>query len=117
MHIPKNYFQDRFILLFLSCSLFAVILNSLLTLLRLDNSRGSYIVQYRGNLGLSAYKTGDSSTFIALVIFGLLIFGFQIALSMKAYKIRRSVAIAISALCLLLLIFTIIVSNALLALR
>lgn len=117
MHIPKKYFQDRFILLFLSCSLFAVVLNSLLTLLRLDSSRGSYIVQYRGNLGLSAYKSGDSSTFLALVVFGLMIFGFQILLSIKAYNIRRSVAIAISALCLLLILLTIIVSNALLALR
>lgn len=117
MHIPKNYFQDRYVLLFLSCSLFAVVLNSLLTLLRLDSSRGSYIVQYRANLGLSAYKTGDRSTFIALVVFGLMIFGFQILFSIKAYKISRSIAVTVLVLCLLLIILTMIVSNALLALR
>lgn len=117
MHIPKKYFHDRIILLLISCSLFTVVLNTLLTVLRLDSSRGSYIVQYRGNLGLSAYKAGDKSTFYSLVIFCILIFVFQILLSIKAFNIRRSYAITISALSLLLLILALIVSNSLLALR
>lgn len=117
MHIPKKYFHDRLILLLLSTSLFVTVFNTLLTLLRLDSSRGSYIVQYRGNLGLSAYKAGDSSTFIGFIIFGFIIFVFQVLLSVKAYKIRRQYAIAVSVLCLLLLILTLIVSNSLLALR
>ncbi len=117
MHIPKTYFHDRLILLLLSCSLFVTVLNTLLTLLRLDSSRGSYIVQYRGNLGLSAYKAGDSTTFIAFVIFGLMIFAFQIILGMRVYKIHRQYAVIVSALSLLLLVLTLIVSNSLLALR
>lgn len=115
--IPKNYFHDRIILLLLSSSLFVTVLTSLLTLLRLDSSRGSYIVQYRGNLGLSAYKAGGSSTFFAFVIFALMIFALQVLLSMRAYKISRQYAVVISALCLLLLVLTLIVSNSLLALR
>lgn len=117
MHIPKKYFHDRLILFLLSCSSFTVALIILRTLFRLDSSRGSYIVQYRGNLGLSAYKAGDSSTFIAFVIFGIMIFAFQILLGAKAYKIHRYYAIVISALCLLLLVMTLIISNSLLALR
>lgn len=117
MHIPKNFFHDRLILLLLSSSAFAAILNAILILLRLDSSRGSYIVQYRGNLGLSAYKAGDSTTFITFVAFGFIVLFVQIVLSMKAYTIKRQYSIIVSVLSLLLLLLTIIVSNSLLALR
>jgi hypothetical protein len=117
MHIPKNYFHDRLILLLLSSSAFLALLNAVLILLRLDSSRGSYIVQFRGNLGLSAYKAGDASTFISFVIFGLLVLAIQVVLSMRAFNIRRQYAVVICALSLLLIILTIVVSNALLTLR
>lgn len=117
MHIPKNYFHDRVILLLLSTGVFAAILNTLLILLRLDGSRGSYIIQYRSNLGLSAYKAGDGTTFISFIVFGLLMLVLQVVLSIKAFKIRRLYAVVVSALCLFLLVLTIIVSNTLLALR
>ena len=57
----KKFFHDRWILLLLSASLFVTVFNTLAILSRLDSSRGSYIVQYRDNLGLGAYKAGDSS--------------------------------------------------------
>lgn len=114
---PKKFFHDRWILLILSASLFVTVFNTLITLLRLDSSRGSYIVQYRGNLGLGAYKAGGSSTFLMFIIFGIMIFLFQIILSKRAYKINRQYSIVISSLCLLLLVLTLLVSNSLLALR
>lgn len=117
MQIPKNYFHDRLILLFLSASTFFALLNAVLILLRLDSSRGTYIVQYRANLGLSALKAGDSTTFIAFVMFGFIVLGFQVVLSMRAFSIHRQYALVLSSLCLLLLILSIIVSNALLTLR
>lgn len=113
----KKFFHDRWILLLLSASLFVTVFNTLAILLRLDSSRGSYIVQYRDNLGLGAYKAGDSSTFWLFIIFGIMIFVFQILLSRRAYKMHRQYAIVISALCLLLLVLTLLVSNSLLALR
>lgn len=117
MSAEKNFFHDRLILLLLSSSAFAAILNAILILLRLDSSRGSYIVQYRGNLGISAYKAGDSATFITFIIFGFAIFAAQFFLSKKAYVIKRQYAVVISVLSLLLILLAIIVSNSLLALR
>jgi hypothetical protein len=117
MHIPKNFFHDRLILLLLTSSAFAAILNAILILLRLDSSRGTYIVQYRANLGISAYRPGDSTTFLTFVLFGFVIFAAQLFLSMRAYQIKRAYAVVISALSLLLILLAIIVSNSLLALR
>lgn len=117
MHTSKNYFHDRLILLMLSTSTFLTLLNTILILFRLDSSRGSYIVQYRANLSLSAFKAGDSSTFWAFVGFGFIVLAFQLLLSMKAFHFNRSFAVTISALGVLLLVLCLIVSNALLALR
>lgn len=117
MHIPKNFFHDRLILLLLTSSAFAAVLSAILILLRLDSSRGTYIVQYRANLGISAYRPGDSTTFLTFVLFGFVIFGAQLFLSMRAYQIKRAYAVTVSALSLLLIVLTIIVSNSLLALR
>lgn len=117
MHIPKKYFHDRLILLLLSASTFFALLNAVLILFRLDSSRGTYIVQYRANLGLSAYKAGDSTTFISFVLFGFLILGLQVVLSMRIFNVHRQYAVVVSVLSLLLLILSIVVSNALLTLR
>lgn len=114
MHIPKNYFHDRLVLLLLSVSTFAALLNTVLIFLRLDNSKTSYIIQYRANLGLGAYKSGDATTFWSFALFGLLILAIEVILSMRAFPIRRQYAIAICSLSLLLLVLSIVVSSALL---
>lgn len=115
--VPKKIYHDRLMLLLYSISLFVAILTIVLIILRLDSSRGSYIVQYRDNLGLGAYKAGTSSTFLEFIAFTILVFGFQVILSIKAYRVHRYYAVAIASLGLLLLILTAVVSNALLVLR
>lgn len=118
MQIPKRYFHDRLVLLLLSVNTFLTVLNSVLILLRMDSSRAdSYIVQYRSNLGLSAFKAGGSSTFYSFILFGLLTLAFSIILSMRVYPFHRQFAVVILSLGLLLLVLAMIVSNALLVLR
>lgn len=118
MEISKQYFHDRLVLLLLSCNTFLALLNGLLILLRLDSSRGdSYIVQYRANFGLSAFKAGGSSTFISFILFGLIIVVLSTLLSMRVHSFHRQFSVVILGLCLLLLVLTLIVSNALLVLR
>ena len=118
MQIPKRYFHDRLVLLLLSVNTFLAVLNSILVLLRMDSSRAdSYIVQYRANLGLSAFKAGGSSTFLSFMLFSLITLAFSVLLSMRVYPFHRQFAVAILALGLLLLTLAIIISNALLVLR
>jgi hypothetical protein len=118
MHIPKNYFHDRTVLLLLSINTFLALLGSALIVLRLDTSRpDGYIVQYRANLGLSAFKSGDSSALLSFVLFALLVLAFHTILSMRVYHVRKHFSIAVLAMGLLLLTLSTIVSNALLVLR
>lgn len=118
MASSKKYFHDHYVLLLLSINAFLAIAGSIIILLRLSTSHGSsYIVQYRPSLGINAYQSGSVVELISFVAFALLVLVIHSVLSMRAYKIHRQLAIAILGLGILLLLLTIIISNALLVLR
>ncbi len=118
MHIPKNYLHDRLILLLLTVNAFLAGLMSLLILLRLDSSKAeSYIVQYRANLGVNSFKSGDGSTFITFIIFVIFVVVMHVLLSMRVYTQHRRYAVIVLCLGLLLLVMALFVSNALLVQR
>lgn len=118
MHIPKNYLHDRLVLLLLTVNAFLAGLMSLLILLRLDSSKAeSYIVQYRANLGVNSFKSGDGSTFITFIVFAIFVVVMHTLLSMRVYAQHRRYAIIVLSLGLLLLVMALFVSNALLVQR
>lgn len=118
MATPKSYFHDHLVLLLLSINAFLAVAGSILILVRLSTSHGTgYIVQYRSNLGISAFKTGSVVEIISFVIFLLLMLALQTTLSQRTYHINRQLALTILALGMLLLMLAIIISNALLVLR
>ena len=118
MATEKRYFHDRVILLLLSVSIFLVLLISALVLLRLDGNRGGgYIIQYRANLGISAFQTGRVSELLAFMVFAPLVAAVHGVLSARIYATSRQFAICFLSLGVLLLVLALIVSNALLVLR
>jgi len=117
MTIPKQYLHDRFLLLLNSVNIFLTLLLIILTLLRLDSSHSSYIVQYRANVTIDAFKSGSSSEFYGFIVFGLMVLVFHAVISLRAYLIHRQLAAVILALGTFLLVLALIVSNALLVLR
>lgn len=117
MQIPKKFFHDRAVLLLLSINTFLALLGVLLILLRLDAGQDGYIVEYRSNLGLSAFKSGGAGTFFSFIIFYVLVLAFHTFLSIRVYDIRRRLSLTVLGFGLLLLLLAVIVSNALLVLR
>jgi len=118
MPATRKYFHDKVILLLLSANFFMAFLSSVLILLRLGDGRANnYIVQYRSDLGLSAYKTGTISGLLEFVLFILIVLAVHLVLSIRAYNIERQLSIIILSMGLLLLVIATIVSNALLVLR
>lgn len=116
--IPKNYFHDRIVLLLLSINTFITLLGSVLILLRLNSSHPeSYIVQYRSNLGLDAFTRGNSVPILSFMVFSVAILVFHTILSKRVYHLRRHFSLAILGLASLLLVISVIVSNALLVYR
>lgn len=118
MPAAKRYFQDRVVLLLLSINAFLALLAVLSVLFRMQGIGSSgYIVQYRADLGISAFKTGSSLTIVSFIGFALLVFAVHTSLSLRTYHIRKQLSVVILGLGTLLLVLGIIVSNALLALH
>ena len=118
MATPKKYFHDHLVLLLLSVNVFLALAGSIFTLLRLSTSQGTgYIVEYRSSLGTDAFHTGSVIDLISFVAFAAAVLAVHVILSLRAYQIHRQLAIVILCLGILLLALSVIISNALLALR
>lgn len=118
MHTPKKYIHDRVVLLLLTANTFFAVLTSVLILLNLDSSRTEgYIVQFRPSLGLSAYYKGNSLGVLSFAVFALFVLVFHTFLSIKVYRLRRNFSVVILGMGLLLILLSLVISNALLLLR
>lgn len=117
--IPKKFFHDKVVLLLLSANVFLAFLCILLIFLRLNFGQDAegYIVEYRSSLGISAFKVGGVSGLLSFGAFAFLLMAFNAILSVRTYKVRRELSLAVLAAGVFLLILTIIVSNALMALH
>lgn len=121
MATPKKYFHDHVVLLLLSVDAFLTLLASAFVLLRLSSGHGNgYIVQCRdcsNPLAINKFTTGSVAELLSFIAFAFLVLAVHTVLSMRAYHIHRQLAITILGLGILLLVLTIIISNALLMLR
>ena len=119
MPMSKKYLHDKLVLLLLSANIFLGFISTILIFLRLNVGQGGegYIVEYRSNLGISAFKTGNITTILSFVGFILLTVILAILLSIRTYRVRRELALGILMLSGLLLILSIIISNALMVLH
>lgn len=118
MATPKKYIHDRVVLGLLTANTFFAALTTVLILLRLDSGRTeSYIVQYRPSLGLSRYFKGDAIGIISFAVFAVLVLVFHTFLSIKVYRIRRTFALTILGMGLLLILLSLVISYSLLLLR
>jgi hypothetical protein len=113
----KKYFHDRIVLLLLSTNVFFALLATAAILFRLSGAHNSgFIAEYRSNLGLSAFRPGNSLTFVSFIVFVGLVAFFHAFLSRKVYHLSRHFALAVLGLGTMLIVFATIVSNALLGL-
>lgn len=104
-------------MLLLGVNAFLAVLTILSVLFRLQGSGDGYIVQYRANLGISAFKTGDVSQILSFAAFAVFVLAFHSVLSWRTYHLHRQLAVLILALGTLLLLLGALVSNALLTLH
>lgn len=118
MATQKHFLQDRTALLLVSGAAFLTLAAIILILLKIGGGQSTnYIVSYRASLGIDRYTTGTVRDIISFVVAAVLIFGLSVTLSYRSYKVRRELALVVLVLTFPLLLFLIVVSNALLVLR
>lgn len=113
----RTFFHDRLVLLLLTLNSFLLVLIVATILLRLGDTSEGYIVQYRSNLGLDAFKVGGIKDILSFIPFAAVVFAFQLVIGMRMYHVRSRITHIILLLTSLTLILTLIVSYALLGLR
>ena len=105
-------------LLLLTVNAFLAFFATSFVFLKLSSSQSnSYIVQYRSNLGVSAFHTGGVSEIVSFGIFALLVLAINVYLSIRTYSINRNLSVVILSIGVLLTALDIIVSNSLLMLH
>jgi hypothetical protein len=117
MTIPKQYFRDHVILLTNAVNAFLTLLTVVFLVSRLASTHSSYIVQYRQAGEAGSFTAGTVWQLIGFGIFAVLVLVANTILSMRLYQIHRQLAAAVLGMASLLLIFGLVVSNALLVLR
>ncbi len=119
MQTTQKYLHDKLVLLLVSSNVFLGFLCMILVFLSLGLGQGGsgYIVQYRSNLGISAFMRGSLTDMLAFVVIGAAIPFVSILLSSRTYRVRRLLSITVLASGILLLVLALIVSNALMVLR
>lgn len=117
MNIPKQYFQDRFILLVLSANVFLVIITLLFLFFRIGTGHSVYFIQYRQNLGADAFTAGSLWQLLSFGLFAVFVAAFNLFLSIRMYLIHRQLSVVVLGMATVLLLFGLVVSNALLILR
>lgn len=118
MTIPSRYFHSRSILLLLIINTLLVLVGSVLILFRLDSgTTTNYIIEYRANYGIGEYERGFALDMAGFIFFLLLNFAISVFLSLRTFGLRKHIAVTVLTICSLLNLLTIIVSNALMALR
>lgn len=113
----KKYFHDRFILFMLTVNSFTAIITIVGVLLQLGDTGDTYIQSYRSNLGLNAFTSGDVTQILGFVVFAALVLVGQLFISLQLHGIRKHASWLVMSLGFLLLLMTLIISNALLQLR
>ncbi|HEY4160651.1 MAG TPA: hypothetical protein VGM08_01170 [Candidatus Saccharimonadales bacterium] len=118
MATQKHFLQDRTALLLVSGTAFLTLAAVVLILLELVSRQGSsYIVANRPSLGIDHYTTGTVVDILAFAVAAIIIFVVGALLGYRTYPVRRELSLVILVLTVPLLVFLIVVSNALLVLR
>lgn len=121
MATQKKYFHDHLVLLLLSITAFLTIAVTIFILVKLGTGHSNgYIVQCRDCSNPSAinrFTSGGVGSLLSFIAFGMVVLATNTILSMRAYRIHRQLALVVLALGVLLLILTVVISNALLMLR
>lgn len=118
MTIPSRYFHNRSVLLLLIVNCILILIGSLSILFRLDSgTTTNYIIEYRANLGIGEFEYGSAIDIASFVFFLLVNFALCVFISLRAFTVRKQVAVMILAVSCLLSLLATIAGNALMTLR
>lgn len=117
MILPKKYLNDKAVFFLLLANGLLMLLCLLFVLLKVDTNQTAALLSYRATLGLSGYVTGSPTESYSFAMFAVLVTVVNAVLSVRLFPVRRLLAVTALSLNVVLLVFTLMVSSALIPVR
>ena len=116
MHFTQKYFHDRLVTSLLACNSLLVVILMIMLVLKVDLKASIIATRYIPLLGVEAFGRGRPLTMYEYLLFAVFIAVGSLFLSARLYHQHRAYAIFCLSFTTVLLLFSLIVSGALLAL-
>lgn len=85
------------------------------SLMPLGYTDSGFIREYRSNLGLDGYSAGEAYDIVSFAIFAVILYVFQIIVSIKVFRIHRRFSLVVLLLTLVTLLFALLANRSLLS--
>lgn len=113
----KAYIHDKLAIFFNLVLIFLGIFNILLVVLKIDTSQSAAIIRYNTTLGLAGFEKSSSSALYQFALMPLLIVAVQTVLAWRLHGLKRGLSILALSLGMVAVLFSIVVSSAILSLH
>ena len=117
MGLPKKYLNEKAIFFLLLANGLLMLLCILYIVLRVDTSQAAALISYRATLGINGFVSGRPAQLYSFALFAVLVTAVHVILSIRLFSFRRVLSIAVLGLNIVLLVFTLMVSTALIPVR
>ncbi len=117
MATPKRLLHDKWVILLMLITALLMLFCVLFVLLRVETTQQVAILRYKTNLGPAGFDRGPASKLYAHMYLALISGVGSIVLARRVYKLRRSLSILLLMLANIVLLFNLVVANALLNLQ
>ena len=116
MNISSKLLPDKAAISLIAGNVVLACITILTILLRVSSSdSSSTIIQYRSNLGAFAFKSGSTSDLQSFALFTFVSTGLSLLIASKFFSHRRHLAISLLAMQVVIILLTLIISSALIA--
>lgn len=113
----KKYFQDRQILFLNLVVILGALINIIAPLAWIDTSQTVATVRYIASLDIEGYKQGSVTELYGFALFAVIIAVTAVFVSARLYAQKRALSILILSLTVIVLLFNLLVSGAILNLQ
>ncbi len=110
--IPKSYYHNKTVLALIAVNLAMLALVLIITLTGVDRENAEATITYRETL-LEVVKRGPTSYMYSFALYSVIVTATSLALSVRLFLHRHRLALSVLGLNILLLLFTLVVFNAL----
>jgi len=112
-----SYIHDKLTVFMNLVLILLGLFNIILVVLRIDTTQAAAVIRFNTSLGIAGFERADTSQLYQFALIPLIIVISQTLLAWKVHKMKRATSLLVLGLGIIALIFSIVVSTAILNLH